>query len=50
MNEAGKEVGLLQRNLKELGLIKRSPSPALICEDNQGTMALAKNPQFHQVH
>ena len=48
LNEAGKEAVWLQRILKELGLIKYSPSPTLIHEDNQGTIALAENPEFHR--
>ena len=48
LNEAGKEAIWLQRILKELGLINYSPSPTLIYEDNQGTIALAENPEFHR--
>lgn len=48
LNEAGKEAIWLQRILKELGLINYSPSPTLIYEDNQGTIALAENPKFHR--
>ena len=48
LNEAGKEAVWLQRILKELGLIKYLLSPTLIYEDNQGTIALAENPEFHR--
>ena len=48
LNEAGKKVIWLQKILKELGLIKYLPSPILIYEDNQGTIALAKNPEFYR--
>ena len=48
MNKAGKEAIWLQRILKELGLIDYSPSPTLIYEGNQGTIALAEDPEFHR--
>ena len=48
LNEAGREAIWLQRILKELGLINYSPSTTLIFEDNQGTIALAENPEFHR--
>ena len=48
LNEAGKEAIWLQRILEALGLIDYSPSPTLIYEDNQGTIALAENPEFHR--
>lgn len=48
LNEARKEAVWLQRILRELGPIRYSPSPTLIHEDNQGTIALAENPEFHR--
>lgn len=47
LNEAGKEAIWLQMILKELRLINFSPFPTLIYEDNQGTIALAENLEFH---
>ena len=48
LNEAGKEAIWLERIFKELGFINYSPSPTLIYEDNQGTIALAENLEFHR--
>lgn len=38
----------MQEILKELRLLKYFSSPTLIKEDNQGTIAVAKNPDFHR--
>ena len=47
LNEAGKKVIWLQKILKKLGLINYSPSPTLINKNNQETIALVENPEFH---
>jgi hypothetical protein len=43
--QAAKEAIWLQRLLGEL--LSQDPDPTIICGDNQGAIALAKNPQFH---
>ena len=44
--EAAKEAKWMRGLLIELGHIE--PSPAMIWADNQGAMALSKNPEFHK--
>lgn len=46
MNEAGKEAKWLRNLLIELGHI--DAVPAQIWADNQGAIALSKNPEFHK--
>ena len=44
--QAAKEAIWLRRLLQEM-LLQENPSPTTIFADNQGAIALAKNPQFH---
>ncbi len=46
LSEAGKEGVWLRLLLQELGYI--SAAPMVIWADNQGAIALAKNPEFHK--
>ncbi len=45
--EADKEAIWLQRILKEIRFIDYSPLLILIYDNNQGTIAFPKNPEFH---
>jgi hypothetical protein len=45
LSEAGREILWLRGLYDELGFIQNSPT--ILCGDNNGAMAIAKNPLFH---
>ncbi len=47
LSEAAREACWLRNLYTELGLLKED-MPMVICGDNEGSIAMAKNPQFHK--